>query len=300
MGDLPVVTVDIYGAGDKNMLRFGAALDVLGVAAIVCGVILPPPPRDSKDSPVGAMLIAIGSLVLILGVATSWFVYLSKKRDKALGAIRLFDDALRSAREETVKSMEMQATQAATVRDQFKGVLDGFESNIRLAGENAQHIASLISSAEFLDRTLADASKLVADQQAVLEQTKRNKEQEMEKMILRQESAENRRRVEKWEQSAVNVFAALERSLAFSKDESYRQACINMFEQMSAEARTNNLEVIAPRPGDSFNQDLHQIIEEVESHSYQARAVVDCLSWGYRSGDQIKRRADVRVVRGMR
>lgn len=297
MSELRPVTVDIWNHGDQKMLRFGSILLIAGCTVLIGAVTLR---LILSEERVTILLIVVAGLLISLGVATIWFVYLAKKRDKAIGAIRLIDDTLRASREQIAVTMENQAQHAGQIRDQFKTVLDGFESNIQLAGKNAQHIATLIGSAELLDRTLVEASKLVEDQQMVLEQTRRNKEQELEKMALRQEAAEGRRRVDKWEQSAMNLFGALERSIAISREESYRRASQSLLEQLITETRSHGLEVIMPAPGERFNQDLHQIVEELPSDTIPDRSIVECAGWGFRVGDQVRRRAEVRVSRSGR
>lgn len=298
MSEGEYVYVDLYGRTDRNIYAFGLSLTGLSIVGLAGAIYA----SSSKDVILATILTIAASLFLVLGVFIIIVIHTSKKRDKALAAYRQLDSAMRQVRSDLMELSTNQVKEAERIRSNFKEVLDNFENNIQLAGKNAEHIAKLIGSAEFLDQTLERASRLVDDQQAVLEQTKRNKEQEMEKMMLRQEAAEARRRVDGWQTTAVSLFSHLERSLSMSKDDAYRLAVEAMLSHLRTEARGNGLEVIDPVPGDTFNADLHQIVEEASGTVYGVNTVVSCISWGYRTGDQVRRRAEVKVARsgGMR
>lgn len=99
----------------------------------------------------------------------------------------------------------------------------------------------------------------------------------------------------KWEKAAVAYFDTLQRTLAFpdltESERSYTERDVRDFARAVLQT---GLEPIRPTAGDPFVE-AHLQATGYETSEIPAGSVVRCLSWGYRNGSRVIRRAEVTI-----
>ncbi|MBR8833689.1 MAG: nucleotide exchange factor GrpE [Stigonema ocellatum SAG 48.90 = DSM 106950] len=119
--------------------------------------------------------------------------------------------------------------------------------------------------------------------------------QYLDKILIeqRQKDGERERKIQAWEQAAINFFILLER--AYETDENKRsiEKILSEFERIVINV---GLERIIPQHDELLNEKFHEAVEEEESDILPGN-ILKCTGWGYRIGDNVIHKAKVVVAK---
>ncbi len=121
--------------------------------------------------------------------------------------------------------------------------------------------------------------------------------QYLDKILIeqRQKDGELLRKIQAWEQAAIEFFRMLERAIDCETDENKRsiEKILSEFERTVINL---GLERIIPQHNESLNEKFHEAVEEEESDIVPGN-ILRCAGWGYRIGDNIIQKAKVVVAK---
>ncbi|MBD2434367.1 MULTISPECIES: nucleotide exchange factor GrpE [Fischerella] len=184
--------------------------------------------------------------------------------------------------------------QEEILKELNKSIKNGHYQNNIIVQENT-------SSAKELKESLLET-------RGFMEETLNSQIQEMkiqlkEIMDQRQELGNLRRKIEGWQDFAVDFLKYMERTLELlpnsnSENEQYSQQLISkVLKDFEKHVYLNfGLERISPSPGDDLDENLHQAVEEKESTEVQPGKILDCKEWGYRINGELYQDKRAKVI----
>ncbi|KAB8335257.1 nucleotide exchange factor GrpE [Scytonema tolypothrichoides VB-61278] len=144
------------------------------------------------------------------------------------------------------------------------------------------HLAAIKELYEKLEQTLEEVDSLKNSVENML-------------MEQRQKNGELQRKINCWEQSAIDFFRLLERAVDYETDE--RRLLINrILYGFNDLVKDFGIERIIPQENDYLHERFHEAIDEEESDIITGN-IVKCISWGYRIGDKVLEKAKVVVAK---
>lgn len=122
-------------------------------------------------------------------------------------------------------------------------------------------------------------------------------EQNIEKILIeqRQKNGELKRKIQDWEQAAIDFFQLLERAIEYDRSEN-KQSIEKILSEFERTVINLGLERINPQQNESLNEKFHEAVTEEESN-YPPGNILKCTSWGYRIGDNVIKKAKVVVAK---
>jgi len=121
---------------------------------------------------------------------------------------------------------------------------------------------------------------------------------EGELLEKRQEVVAQKAKALEWQNRAVDFLKSLENALSLSElDARYRKAIEKNCADFQRIIAPLGLDVISPQPGDPFEERWHTVTSEEGSAAFGSGRIVRCVSWGFRSGDQVLQPAEVVIAK---
>ncbi len=122
--------------------------------------------------------------------------------------------------------------------------------------------------------------------------------QYLDKILIeqRQKEGEFQRKIQAWEQSAIDFFGLLERAIDCENDEN-RQLIEKILSEFERTVFNLGLERIIPQYDESLNEKFHEAVEEEESDIVLGN-ILRCTECGYRIGENVFQKAKVVVAKG--
>ncbi|MBW4594294.1 MAG: nucleotide exchange factor GrpE [Brasilonema angustatum HA4187-MV1] len=155
--------------------------------------------------------------------------------------------------------------------------------------------ASYTNTNAILDNTatIKNLDEKLEQTMAELDELKKSVENML--MEQRQKNGELQRKINNWEQSAIEFLRLLERAVDYEKDEN--RVIINRILDCYNESFLNlGIERIIPQQKESLLERFHEAIDEEESDIVPGN-IVRCISWGYRIGEKVLEKAKVIVAK---
>ncbi|NMF63781.1 nucleotide exchange factor GrpE [Brasilonema octagenarum] len=119
----------------------------------------------------------------------------------------------------------------------------------------------------------------------------------VENMLVeqRQKNGELQRKINYWEQSAIEFFRLLERAVDYETDE-HKLLINRILDGYNGIFMNLGMERIIPQEKESLSEKFHEAIDEEESDIIPGN-IVRCISWGYKIGDKVLEKAKVVVAK---
>ncbi|MBP5973750.1 nucleotide exchange factor GrpE [Brasilonema sp. CT11] len=114
-------------------------------------------------------------------------------------------------------------------------------------------------------------------------------------MEQRQKNGELQRKINYWEQSAIEFFRLLERAVDYETDE-HKLLINRILNGYNGIFMNLGMERIIPQEKESLSERFHEAIDEEESDIIPGN-IVRCISWGYKIGDKVLEKAKVVVAK---
>ncbi|MDZ8108074.1 MAG: nucleotide exchange factor GrpE [Nostoc sp. DedQUE12a] len=137
-----------------------------------------------------------------------------------------------------------------------------------------------------------------------MEKTFNSQIQEMNTQLItqRQDLGNLQRKIESWQDFAVEFFQYMERTLEIVDDsdskneQSSKQIILKVVKDFEKYVNRLGLERISPSLGDDLDENFHKAIEERESIDVQAGKIIVCKEWGYRINGKLYEEKRAKVI----
>lgn len=140
-------------------------------------------------------------------------------------------------------------------------------------------IESLI---ETLQKELTGIRNEFGDTRIRLEKLEKD---ESEFVTLRQDKVALNSTIEDWKNRAVEYFQSIENALSNDDlDPTYRKALEKSCKDFQRLLKPLGLEVIIPKPGDTFDEKLHEIVGGKDDG---LNKIIECKGWGFQVGGNV-------------
>lgn len=123
------------------------------------------------------------------------------------------------------------------------------------------------------------------------------KTQLKELMQQRQEIGNLHRKLESWQDIAIEFFQSMERMLELDdNDQSSKQVIFKMVKDFEKFVNSLGLERISPSPGEDLDDQFHEFDQETESENVEVGKILKCKEWGYKINGEVYKRRRAKVI----
>lgn len=171
------------------------------------------------------------------------------------------------------------------------------ESSIIETLNNYIHTSVELDDPKQIIRAYYKNTSAIQENSATVQQVYEKFAQNLEKILIeqRQKNGELQRKVQNWEQAAVDFFSLLERAIDCEPKEN-QQLIEKILSEFERTVINLGLERIIPQDNESLNEKFHEAVAEEESELAPGQ-ILKCVSWGYRIGDNVIQKASVVVAK---
>ncbi|MBD2770944.1 nucleotide exchange factor GrpE [Iningainema tapete] len=204
-----------------------------------------------------------------------------KTSDKTLKSL---DEALRQSINETLQTF---------INENLK---KSIESSITETLENYINNTINIDDPKQIIRVYYKNTAAIQENSTIIQQLYEKFEQTIEKTLIeqRQKNGENQRKIQNWEQSAIDYFQILERAIENETTEN-KKTIEKLLSEYEQTVKNQGLEPIKPKHNEPPNEKIHQITSEQQSEITPGN-IIKCTNWGYRIGERIIQKAKVIIA----
>jgi molecular chaperone GrpE (heat shock protein) len=163
------------------------------------------------------------------------------------------------------------------VIDEVKKVSRVYYNNTSAIQENSESVQKLHNSIEQEIGRLAESNKNI------------------EKILIdmRQEKRQLQDELDNWNQSSIEFFELLKRGLETEENNECRNVFKRNIKEFEIIVNNRGLSRISPSINDRFYESEHDCKGEELSSDVEEDSILKCVQWGYRSGREVLRKAEV-------
>ncbi|WP_414564967.1 MULTISPECIES: nucleotide exchange factor GrpE [unclassified Anabaena] len=114
-----------------------------------------------------------------------------------------------------------------------------------------------------------------------------------ELMELRQEKGNINRELDNWNQSIIELFKLLERSLENEKNPGIQEFIQKIIREFELIVKKRGFSLINPPVNSNIDEEEHNYKDEELSSEAEDGSILKCIRWGYRSNTKVLERAEV-------
>ncbi|MBD2214753.1 nucleotide exchange factor GrpE [Nostoc linckia FACHB-104] len=149
-----------------------------------------------------------------------------------------------------------------------------------------------------------DLKESLLETRGFMEKTFNSQIQEMNTQLItqRQELGNLQRKIESWQDFAVEFFQYMERTLEIidnadsENEQSSKPIVLKVVKDFEKYVNSLGLERISPSLGDELDENFHKAIEERESKDVQPGKILVCKEWGYRINGKLYEDKRAKVI----
>lgn len=217
------------------------------------------------------------------------------KIEKLSEAINSIDGKVSAITESIENSKhDLESFRESIQKEIIDSIRKGNNKNDIVVADNTTAVQDNISQIRDFQKTLLEFRKSIDEEINI---------QGKELMEKRQEIENLKKEIKRWQDSAIDFFGYIERTLALANEgsDTTNEIYIKITDKFlkDFERRVNNLglERICPLYGDDFNDEFYEALTQEESTEVPTEKILRCTDWGYKINGECSKRAKVVIAK---